>query len=93
MEEMSLSGLDNSKLEAIFQELYADVVQDSCLGFSFEVHWAVKCGYFFLDDTDPDSMKDFEITSMTVTGPIAQRRKPRREDQTRTLIRLKDSSL
>uniref|UniRef100_A0A452FJ22 Ataxin-7-like protein 3 n=1 Tax=Capra hircus TaxID=9925 RepID=A0A452FJ22_CAPHI len=61
MEEMSLSGLDNSKLEAIAQEIYADLVEDSCLGFCFEVHRAVKCGYFFLDDTDPESMKDFEI--------------------------------
>ncbi|KAM6174922.1 ataxin-7-like protein 3 isoform 2-T2 [Erethizon dorsatum] len=61
MEEMTLSGLDNSKLEAIAQEIYADLVEDSCLGFCFEVHRAVKCGYFFLDDTDPDSMKDFEI--------------------------------
>lgn len=34
-------------------------MEDSCLGFCFEVHRAVKCGYFFLDDTDPDSMKDF----------------------------------
>ncbi|NXE30696.1 AT7L3 protein, partial [Ardeotis kori] len=32
-----------------------------CLGLCFEVHRAVKCGYFFLDETDPDSMKDFEI--------------------------------
>uniref|UniRef100_A0A8C5IVN4 Ataxin-7-like protein 3 n=1 Tax=Junco hyemalis TaxID=40217 RepID=A0A8C5IVN4_JUNHY len=30
-------------------------------GSPFPVHRAVKCGYFFLDDTDPDSMKDFEI--------------------------------
>ncbi|NXL22021.1 AT7L3 protein, partial [Setophaga kirtlandii] len=35
--------------------------EDACLGLCFEVHRAVKCGYFFLDDTDPDSMKDFEI--------------------------------
>lgn len=45
--------------QAIAQEIYADLVEDSCLGFCFEVHRAVKCGYFFLDDTDPDSMKDF----------------------------------
>ncbi|NXS68549.1 AT7L3 protein, partial [Pandion haliaetus] len=38
-----------------------DLVEDACLGLCFEVHRAVKCGYFFLDDTDPDSMKDFEI--------------------------------
>ncbi|XP_006895729.1 PREDICTED: ataxin-7-like protein 3-like [Elephantulus edwardii] len=61
MEEMSLPGLDNSKLEAIAQEIYTDLIEDSCLGFCFEVHRAVKCGYFFLDDTDPESMKDFEI--------------------------------
>ncbi|NXY51903.1 AT7L3 protein, partial [Ceuthmochares aereus] len=59
MEEMSLSGLDNSKLEAIAHEIYTDLVDDACLGLCFEVHRAVKCGYFFLDDTDPDSMKDF----------------------------------
>ncbi|KYO46569.1 ataxin-7-like protein 3 isoform X2 [Alligator mississippiensis] len=61
MEEMSLSGLDNSKLEAIAHDIYTDLVEDACLGLCFEVHRAVKCGYFFLDDTDPDSMKDFEI--------------------------------
>uniref|UniRef100_A0A2K5CQX8 SCA7 domain-containing protein n=1 Tax=Aotus nancymaae TaxID=37293 RepID=A0A2K5CQX8_AOTNA len=61
MEEMSLSGLDNSKLEAIAQEIDVGLIEGSCLGFCFEVHRAVKCGYFFLDDTDPDSMKDFEI--------------------------------
>ncbi|XP_061872928.1 ataxin-7-like protein 3 isoform X2 [Colius striatus] len=61
MEEMSLSGLDNSKLEAVSHEIYTDLVEDACLGLCFEVHRAVKCGYFFLDDTDPDSMKDFEI--------------------------------
>lgn len=56
-----MSGLDNSKLEAIAHEIYTDLVEDACLGLCFEVHRAVKCGYFFLDDTDPDSMKDFEI--------------------------------
>ncbi|XP_029429237.1 ataxin-7-like protein 3 isoform X2 [Rhinatrema bivittatum] len=61
MEEMSLSGLDNSKLEAIAHEIYTDLIEDSCLGLCFEVHRAVKCGYFFLDDTDPDCTKDFEI--------------------------------
>ncbi|KAF1622570.1 UNVERIFIED_CONTAM: Ataxin-7-like protein 3B, partial [Eudyptes pachyrhynchus] len=68
MEEMSLSGLDNSKLEAIAQEIYADLVEDSCLGFCFEVHRAVKCGYFFLDDTDPDSMKDFGFQPVEEQG-------------------------
>ncbi|XP_069093972.1 ataxin-7-like protein 3 isoform X2 [Pleurodeles waltl] len=61
MEEMSLSGLDNSKLEAIAHEIYTELIEDSCLGLCFEAHRAAKCGYFFLDDTDPGSMKDFEI--------------------------------
>uniref|UniRef100_A0A8C5SB47 Uncharacterized protein n=1 Tax=Laticauda laticaudata TaxID=8630 RepID=A0A8C5SB47_LATLA len=59
MEEMTLSGLDNSKLEALAHDIYTDLIEDACLGLCFEVHRAVKCGYFFLDDTDPDSMKDF----------------------------------
>uniref|UniRef100_W5N2G1 Ataxin-7-like protein 3 n=1 Tax=Lepisosteus oculatus TaxID=7918 RepID=W5N2G1_LEPOC len=60
MEEMSLSGLDNSKLEALAHDIYTDLIDDACLGLCFEVHRAVKCGYFFLDE-DPESMKDFEI--------------------------------
>jgi SAGA-associated factor 11 len=63
MEEMSLSGLDNSKLETIVQEIYTDLVEDSCLGFCFEVHWTVKCGYVFL--VGPNSMKDFEIVDQS----------------------------
>uniref|UniRef100_A0A3B3T7B6 Ataxin-7-like protein 3 n=1 Tax=Paramormyrops kingsleyae TaxID=1676925 RepID=A0A3B3T7B6_9TELE len=61
MEDMSLSGLDNTKLEALAHDIYADLVEDACLGLCFEVHRAVKQGYFFLDETDQDSMKDFEI--------------------------------
>lgn len=102
MEDMSLSGLDNTKLEvssglhfyhpimfggscpalkqevahvvsfplwlcfvfccppqALAQDIYSDLVEDACLGLCFEVHRAVKQGYFFLDDTDQESMKDF----------------------------------
>ncbi|XDV13447.1 hypothetical protein PO909_001848 [Leuciscus waleckii] len=61
MEDMSLSGLDNTKLEALAHDVYSDLVEDACLGLCFEVHRAVKQGYFFLDDTDQESMKDFEI--------------------------------
>ncbi|XP_035261342.1 ataxin-7-like protein 3 isoform X2 [Anguilla anguilla] len=61
MEEMSLSGLDNTKLEAIAHDIYSDLVEDACLGLCFEVHRAVKQGYFLLDETDQESMKDFEI--------------------------------
>ncbi|XP_022520779.1 ataxin-7-like protein 3 [Astyanax mexicanus] len=61
MEGMSLSGLDNTKLEALAHDIYSDLVEDACLGLCFEVHRAVKQGYFFLDDTDQESMKDFEI--------------------------------
>ncbi|TTT95461.1 Ataxin-7-like protein 3 [Bagarius yarrelli] len=61
MEETALSGMDNSKMEGIAQEILSDLVEDACLGLCFEVHRAVKQGYFFLDDTDQESMKDFEI--------------------------------
>lgn len=56
--------------QAIAQEIYADLVEDSCLGFCFEVHRAVKCGYFFLDDTDPDSMKDFGELLQSMWGHV-----------------------
>ncbi|KAI7803942.1 ataxin-7-like protein 3 [Triplophysa rosa] len=61
MEDMSLSGLDNTKLEALAHDVYSDLVEDACLGLCFEVHRAVKQGYFFLDETDQESLKDFEI--------------------------------
>lgn len=34
-------------------------MEDACLGLCFEVHRAVKQGYFFLDETDQESMKEF----------------------------------
>ncbi|XP_032891245.1 ataxin-7-like protein 3 isoform X1 [Amblyraja radiata] len=52
---------ESSAEQALAHEIYSDLVDDACLGLCFEVHRAVKCGYFFLDETDPDSMKDFEI--------------------------------
>ncbi|XP_056607868.1 ataxin-7-like protein 3 isoform X1 [Triplophysa dalaica] len=61
MEDMSLSGLDNTKLEALAHDVYSDLVEDACLGLCFEVHRSVKQGYFFLDETDQESLKDFEI--------------------------------
>ncbi|TSK77082.1 Ataxin-7-like protein 3 [Bagarius yarrelli] len=61
MDDMSLSGLDNTKLEALAHDIYSDLVEDACLGLCFEVHRAVKQGYFYLDETDQESMKDFEI--------------------------------
>ncbi|KPP80203.1 ataxin-7-like protein 3-like, partial [Scleropages formosus] len=47
--------------QALAHDIYSDLVEDACLGLCFEVHRAVKQGYFFLDETDQDSMKDFEI--------------------------------
>ncbi|KAG2460920.1 UBF1 factor, partial [Polypterus senegalus] len=47
--------------KAIAHEIFNDLIDDACLGLCFDVHRAVKCGYFFLDETDPESMKDFEI--------------------------------
>ncbi|KAG7245538.1 hypothetical protein CRUP_003472, partial [Coryphaenoides rupestris] len=59
MEEKSLSGPKDTRLEALMDEIYCDLVDDACLGLSFEVHRAVKQGHFFLDDTDQESMKEF----------------------------------
>ncbi|KAM8725072.1 ataxin-7-like protein 3 isoform 2-T2 [Acanthopagrus schlegelii] len=61
MEDMPLSGQDNTKLEALVHDIYSELVEDACLGLCFEVHRAVKQGYFFLDETDQESMKEFEI--------------------------------
>ncbi|XP_044037325.1 ataxin-7-like protein 3 isoform X1 [Siniperca chuatsi] len=61
MEDMPLSGPDNTKLEALVHDIYSELVEDACLGLCFEVHRAVKQGYFFLDETDQESMKEFEI--------------------------------
>ncbi|XP_031235952.1 ataxin-7-like protein 3B [Mastomys coucha] len=59
MEEISLANLDISELEAIAQEIYVDLIDDSCLGFCFEVHRAVKCGYYYPEFADTGSVKDF----------------------------------
>ncbi|XP_013877724.1 ataxin-7-like protein 3 isoform X2 [Austrofundulus limnaeus] len=61
MEEMRVSGPDNTKLETLMQDIYSELVEDACLGLCFEVHRAAKQGYFFLDETDQESMKEFEI--------------------------------
>ncbi|XP_055478727.1 ataxin-7-like protein 3B [Psammomys obesus] len=68
MEEISLADLDISKLEAIAQEIYVDLIEDSCLGFCFEVHRAVKCGYFHLEFADTGSVKDFGIQPVEDKG-------------------------
>ena len=68
MEEISLANLDTNKLEAIAQELYVDLIEDSCLGFCFEVHRAVKCGYFYLEFADTGSVKDFGIQPVEDKG-------------------------
>ncbi|XP_061837295.1 ataxin-7-like protein 3 isoform X2 [Nerophis lumbriciformis] len=61
MENLALSGPDNTRLEALVHDVYSELVEDACLGLCFEVHRAVKHGYFFLDETDPESTKEFEI--------------------------------
>lgn len=45
--------------QVLAQDILSDLVEDACLGLCFEVHRAVKQGYFFLDDTDQESMRDF----------------------------------
>lgn len=68
MEEISLANLDTNKLEAIAQEIYVDLIEDSCLGFCFEVHRAVKCGYFYLEFADTGSVKDFGLQPVEDKG-------------------------
>ncbi|XP_032801727.1 ataxin-7-like protein 3 isoform X7 [Petromyzon marinus] len=51
-------GLD---MEAIVQEVYGDLVEDVCLGLCLEAHRSVKCGFFFIDEMDPEGMQEFEI--------------------------------
>lgn len=45
--------------QALVHDIYSELVDDACLGLCFEVHRAVKQGYFFLDETDQESMKEF----------------------------------
>lgn len=46
-------------MQGIAQDILTDLVEDACLGLCFDVHRAVKQGYFFLDDTDQESMKEY----------------------------------
>lgn len=50
-------------LQALVHDIYSELVEDACLGLCFEVHRAVKQGYFFLDETDQESMKEFGASS------------------------------
>lgn len=45
--------------QGLAQDVLSELIEDACLGLCFEVHRAVKQGYFFLEDTDQESMKDF----------------------------------
>lgn len=63
-----MGDLDTNKLEAIAQEIYVDLIDDSCLGFCFEVHRAVKCGYFYQEFADTGSVKDFGIQPVQDKG-------------------------
>lgn len=46
-------------VQALVHDIYSELVEDACLGLCFEVHRAVKQGYFFLDEMDQESMKEF----------------------------------
>ncbi|XP_021059100.1 ataxin-7-like protein 3B [Mus pahari] len=61
MEDISLGNLDTKKLEDLAQEICVDLIEDSCLGFCFEVYRAVKCGYFYQEFADTGGVKDFGI--------------------------------
>uniref|UniRef100_A0A8B9BZC8 Uncharacterized protein n=1 Tax=Anser brachyrhynchus TaxID=132585 RepID=A0A8B9BZC8_9AVES len=57
MEDTSVSGLDNSKLEAIAHEIYTELVEGACLGLCFKVHHGAKCSNFYLDDKTHGAVK------------------------------------
>uniref|UniRef100_UPI00358FE1E4 ataxin-7-like protein 3 isoform X2 n=1 Tax=Myxine glutinosa TaxID=7769 RepID=UPI00358FE1E4 len=48
-------------MEGLAQDIFAELIDDVCLGLCFEVHRSAKCGFFFLDDVDAESMQEFEI--------------------------------
>ena len=59
--------------QGLAQDILSDLVEDACLGLCFDVHRAVKQGYFFLDDTDQESMRDFgehEVILSPFTGGV-----------------------
>lgn len=51
-------------------DIYSELVEDACLGLCFEVHRAVKQGYFFLDETDQESMKEFGLSRSVLFIPF-----------------------
>lgn len=63
-----MGNLDTSKLEAMAQEICVDLIEDSCLGFCFEVHRAVKCGYFYQEFADTGGVKGFGVQSVQDKG-------------------------
>lgn len=60
-------------LQGLAQDILSDLVEDACLGLCFEVHRAVKQGYFFLDDTDQESMRDFGELKLILALPGGRR--------------------
>uniref|UniRef100_A0A8C4RBV0 Ataxin-7-like protein 3 n=1 Tax=Eptatretus burgeri TaxID=7764 RepID=A0A8C4RBV0_EPTBU len=61
MELTVLSGIFNTLQIGLTQDIFAELIDDVCLGLCFEVHRSAKCGFFFLDDMDAESMQEFEI--------------------------------
>ncbi|XP_077997085.1 ataxin-7-like protein 3 isoform X1 [Glandiceps talaboti] len=55
--DMSRSG----EIQAIAAEVFTELVDDISLGLCFEFHRSCKTGSFFLDDVDPETMKQYEI--------------------------------
>ncbi|XP_070545831.1 ataxin-7-like protein 3 [Ptychodera flava] len=62
--EMSAVGSDtddNAEREDMAADLFTDLIDEVTLGLCFEFHRSCKTGAFFLDDVDPDTMKQYEI--------------------------------
>ncbi|XP_014666906.1 PREDICTED: ataxin-7-like protein 3 [Priapulus caudatus] len=52
---------DTDMHNAVVQEIYLEILDEVILGLAFEIHRSVKLGTFFLGDSDPQSLKQFEI--------------------------------
>jgi len=52
---------NEDELESTMKFIWDDIIDEVILGFSFEVHRDVKLGILFLDETDEESEKKYEI--------------------------------
>lgn len=57
----STSPVQDDSYEGIEEDILSDLMDELILGFCFETHRACKVGTLFIDETDEDNLKEFEI--------------------------------